>query len=1072
MPETPDISGLLDEAAAKLAAAQPAERGDGGVGDIRHFLGAYYRHMPVEELVAAGPARMAGVAAEHARLAANRPQGRALVQVSSGGMCSALEEQRGAVDIVTDDMPFLVDSITMELTRHGLDSFHIIHPQLLVRRDVTGTLWEVVGSLRDARHQHDEIAESWTHIEIDTSSGVSLAELEKDLQRVLLDVRVSVEDHQKMVNTALRLADQLAAEGVNAPAETQALLRWLADNHFTFLGYREYNLLEGPDGMALQAVPGTGLGILRHDKPGSSSFAALPPEVRARAKDPQRLILTKANSRSTVHRRSYLDYIAIKRISASGEVNGEYRFLGLYTHAAYHESITRIPVLRRKRAGVLEQAGVAPGSHDGQDLTEILEGYPREELFQISVEDLTPIALAVLRLRTHRQTRLFLRKDIYGRFMSCMVYLPSDRSTTAVRLRIQQILREALHGVAVEYNATVGESALARLHVVVRAEPGTSLPDVDAAALEAAVAAAARSWDEDLAAEAARTLGEDPARALLDVCSGAIPETYKTDVPAANALNDFIRVGELLRSGQDTAFDLWEAESYAGGRPVTDQSKAGVWRLTIYRTGSPITLTDVLPRLQHMGVEVVDEHPYEFTGPSLPKPFWIYDFGLARSREAPGPSHPEQVKSLFEDALRALWQGKVEDDGFNALVLHAHLTWQQVSVLRAYAKYLRQAGIAFSQRYIERVLDQNMAIARLLIRLFESRFDPTRQPGEAERSEAIAEEIRGQLDEVAILDHDRILRSYLGLILATLRTSFFQVGHDPGGLASPDEPPYMVFKLDTRQVPELPAPRPRFELFVYSPRLEAVHLRFASVARGGLRWSDRREDFRTEILGLAKAQEVKNSVIVPSGAKGGFVCKNLPDPADREAYQGEVRACYQTFIRAMLDVTDNLRGGQVVPPPGVVRHDGDDPYLVVAADKGTATFSDTANEISEAYGYWLSDAFASGGSEGYDHKKMGITARGAWESVKFHFATLGTDVDADDFTVAGIGDMSGDVFGNGMLLSEHIKLVAAFDHRHIFIDPDPDPATSFAERQRLFALPRSSWEDYKAELISPGGGVW
>ena len=420
----------------------------------------------------------------------------------------------------------------------------------------------------------------------------------------------------------------------------------------------------------------------------------------------------------------------------------------------------------------------------------------------------------------------------------------------------------------------------------------------------------------------------------------------------------------------------------------------------------------------------------------------------------------------------ALWQGKVEDDGFNALVLHAHLSWQQVSVLRAYAKYLRQAGTTFSQRYIERVLDQNVAIARLLVRLYESRFDPARQPGEAERSEAIAEEIRGQLDEVAILDHDRILRSYLGLVLATLRTSFFQTDHVPGQQASPDEPPYLVVKLDARRVPELPAPRPRFELFVYSPRLEAVHLRFASVARGGLRWSDRREDFRTEILGLAKAQEVKNSVIVPSGAKGGFVCKNLPDPADREAYQGEVRACYQTFIRAMLDVTDNLRAGQVVPPPGVVRHDGDDPYLVVAADKGTATFSDTANEISHAYGYWLGDAFASGGSEGYDHKKMGITARGAWESVRFHFATLGTDVDADDFTVAGIGDMSGDVFGNGMLLSEHIKLVGAFDHRHIFLDPDPDPATSFAERERLFALPRSSWADYNTKLISPGGGVW
>jgi glutamate dehydrogenase len=1055
-------------------AARAAEAADGdaiGVGDLERYLDAYYRHMAAEDLLSAGPQRVGAVAVEHARVAAGRPQGRALVRVRPAGESAALDESRGVVDIVTDDMAFLVDSITMELARHSLDSYHIIHPQLLVRRDVTGELREVVGQPTEGGRGHDEIAESWMHIEIDTA-GADLDGLEDDLRRVLADVRVAVEDHQKMADTALRLADQLAAEGATAPAETQALLCWLADNHFTFLGYREYNLLEGPDGMALQAVPGTGLGILRHDKTGSSSFAALPPEVRARAKDPQRLILTKANSRSTVHRRSYLDYIAIKRVSGSGEINGEYRFLGLYTHDAYHESITRIPVLRRKLANVLELARVAPDSHDGKDLTEILEGYPREELFQISVEELTPIALAVLRLRTHRQTRLFLRKDIYGRFMSCIVYLPRDRYTTAVRLRIQEILREALDGVAVEYGATVGESAMARLHVVVRARPGTSLPEVDATALEAKLAAAARSWDEDLAAEAARQLGEKPARAMLGICSGAIPETYKADVPAANAVSDLIRVAEMLRSGEGTAFELWEAESYMRGVPVSDHTKVGVWRLTIYRIGSPITLTDVLPRLQHMGVEVVDEHPYEFAGPSVAKPFWIYDFGLSRGEAAQGPEHPDEVESLFEDALTALWQGKVEDDGFNSLVLDARLSWQQVVVLRAYAKYLRQAGIAFSQRYIERVLAMNVGIARLLVRLYESRFDPGRQQGEAERSEAITEEIRGQLDEVAILDHDRILRSYLGLILATLRTSFFQTRHPGQQLASPDEPPYLVIKLDARQVPELPAPRPRFELFVYSPRLEAVHLRFAPVARGGLRWSDRREDFRTEILGLAKAQEVKNSVIVPSGAKGGFVCKDLPDPADREAYQREVRGCYQTFIRAMLDVTDNLVAGEVVSPPGVVRHDGSDPYLVVAADKGTATFSDTANEISKAYGYWLGDAFASGGSEGYDHKQMGITARGAWESVKFHFATLGIDTDTTDVTVAGIGDMSGDVFGNGMLLSEHIKLVAAFDHRHIFVDPDPDPATSFAERQRLFALPRSSWEDYKAELISPGGGVW
>jgi len=1083
MAEALDASGLLNEA-AKLA-AQAAGPGEGGVGDLQNFLSAYYRHMPVEELFAAGPSRMAGVATEHARLAAKRPQGRALVQVSAGGMCSALEESRGAVDIVTDDMPFLVDSITMELTRHGLDSFHVIHPQLLVRRDVTGTLWEVVGPLDQARHEHDEIVESWTHIEIDTSSGVSLTELEKDLQRVLLDVRVAVEDFPKMTEAALRLADRLETEGPKAPAETQALLRWLAGNHFTFLGYREYDLVEGEQGMALVSVPGTGLGILRHDKKGSSSFASLPPEVRARAKDPQRLILTKANSRSTVHRRSYLDYIAIKRVDATGEVVGEYRFLGLYTHEAYHESIARIPVLRRKLAEVLQRSGAAPDSHDGKDLTEILEAYPREELFQISADELTPIALGVLHLRSHPRPRLFLRKDVYRRFMSCMVYLPRDRYTTAVRLRTQEILRAALNGETVEYRATVGESPLARLLVVVRAKPGTALADVDTGDLEAKIVAAARSWDEDLLAEAARRLGDTEARALLAPYVGAIPETYKTDVPAAYAVNDLVRMQSLLASGESSAFDLWEAEGYVGGQPAGGDRR-GVWRLTIYRVGTPITLTDVLPRLQHIGVDVVDEHPYEFAGP-LVQPFWIYDFGLRRTgvgaagnepvtgqfpAVTPGARQPAgPVKGLVEDALTALWQGKIEDDGFNALVLDAHLTWRQIVVLRAYAKYLRQAGTAFSQRYIERVLAFNVPVTRLLVRLFESRFDPARANGAAERGEAIAEELRGLLDEVEILDHDRILRSYLGLILATQRTNFFRDTPSVVPLAT-GETPYLVLKLDAAAVPELPDPRPHFEAFVYSPRLEAVHLRFAPVARGGLRWSDRREDFRTEILGLAKAQEVKNSVIVPSGAKGGFVCKQLPDPADREAYQAEVLACYKTFIAAMLDITDNLRGGRVVPPPGVIRHDGDDPYLVVAADKGTATFSDTANEIAQAYGYWLGDAFASGGSEGYDHKKMGITARGAWESVKFHFATLGVDVQTSEFTVAGIGDMSGDVFGNGMLLSPHILLVAAFDHRHIFLDPSPDAAASFAERQRLFALPRSTWADYEGALISAGGGVW
>jgi glutamate dehydrogenase len=1074
-----------------------------GAGDSTRYLNAYYRHVEGDDLTAAGPARIAAVAAAHAASATTRPQGRAIVSVRPGDE-AALEAGSDVIDVVTDDMPFIVDSLTMELANHGLSARRVVHPQLRIRRDVTGVLREVAGPVGAdmngaAQHSHDELAESWTHLEVPPLADGEADSIAADLQRVLGDVRVAVEDYGRMMAKALALAeDALAPEGdttgeAESPAEIAELLRWLADGHFTFLGYREYDLQSGGDGMALRAVPGTGLGILRHDKPGPGSFEALPPQVRARALDPDRLIMTKANSRSTVHRPSYLDYVGIKRLSADGRVTGEYRFLGLYTHAAFSETIRSIPVLRRKLAAVLAVSGLVADSHDGKEVIEVLESYPREEMFMTSVADLATVTAGVHLLRERRQIRLFLRKDAYGRYVSCLIYLPRDRYTTPVRLRAQEILQRAFDGTHVDYSALVGDSPVARLHVVVRAERGRQIPDADPAKLERAIAAAARSWEDDLADEAAARLGPQRARELLTQIGSAIPENYKTDVPAAAAVDDLVQILDLRESGRDITFELWESEGYVGGVPIEEGEAAAdgavalakrVWRLSIYRTSGPITLTDVLPRLQHMGVDVVDEHPYEFSRAGVPdeRSFWIYDFGLSRrSLAEAAEGRPEQVfvdkvRYLVEGALAALWDGLIDDDSFNALVLDAHLTWRQVVVLRAYARYLRQAGIAFSQEYIARVLRSNAPIARLLVRLFESRFDPGKTAGVAERSEAIAEEIRGALDGVASLDEDRILRSYLGLIRATLRTNYFS-----GALI---EAPYLVFKLSARDVADLPAPRPRFELYVYSPRFEGVHLRFGAVARGGLRWSDRREDFRTEILDLAKAQEVKNAVIVPSGSKGGFVCKQLPevrgssggmgmpDPADRAAQAAEVLACYRMFVSAMLDVTDNLEAGSVVPPSGVVRHDGDDPYLVVAADKGTATFSDTANEIAISRGFWLGDAFASGGSEGYDHKKMGITARGAWESVRYEFRTLGVDVDADDFTVVGVGDMSGDVFGNGMLLSRRIRLVAAFDHRHVFLDPDPDPAVSFAERRRLFELPGSSWADYDPALLSPGGGVW
>ena len=1063
-----------------------------GSGEVAVGLRAYYRHVADDDLAAAGPERLAAVLARHAALAGHRPQGRALVEVRPGGT-AVLGPPADVIDVVTDDMPFLVDSVTMELANHGLSARLIVHPQLRVRRDVAGALREIVGPAGEAAERgHDELTESWIHVEISPLADGEAAGLTDDLERVLGDVRVAVEDYQRMRARALWLAGDVLGDApetheAGSPAEIANLLRWLTEGHFTFLGYREYDLVKDTGSLSLRGVPGTGLGILRHDRKGPGSFARLPDEAKARALDPRRLILTKANSRSTVHRASYLDYVAVKRLSPAGEVDGEYRFLGLYTHAATAERVKDVPVLRRKLAEVLAISGLNPDSHDGKDVAEVLDFYPREELFMTPAADLAAIADGVHVARERRQTRLFVRRDVYGRYVSCLVYLPRDRYTTPVRLAVQEILRRAFGASQVDYSAQVGESAMAKLHVVLRAERGRQLSGADPARLEREVAAAVRSWDDDLAAEAVAELGPQGSRELVNQLGAAIPATYKTDVPASAAITDFARILRLREAGRDVDFELWESATYTGGVPIEDSpvetavpdSSRRVWRLTIYSAGGPITLTDVLPRLQHMGVDVVDEHPYEFPARQVVQgtgaaqgilPFWIYDFGLRRTgvREADADERDlmaeKRVREQVESAMAALWDGRIADDWFNALVLDAQLTWQQVVMLRGYARYLRQAKISFSQAYIARALRSNAAITRLLVRLFESRFDPAKQAGETERSEAITEEIRGALDAVASLDDDRILRSYLGLITATLRTNYYSTAFGPV--------PCLVVKMNAREVPGLPAPWPQFEMFVYSPRFEGVHLRFAPVARGGLRWSERPEDFRTEILDLAKAQEVKNSVIVPSGAKGGFVCKQLPDPSDREAYAAEVLACYRLFITAMLDVTDNLLHGQVVPPPQVARHDADDPYLVVAADKGTATFSDTANEIALARGFWLGDAFASGGSEGYDHKKMGITARGAWESARYHFRTLGVDVDSDDFTVAGIGDMSGDVFGNGMLLSSHIALVAAFDHRHVFLDPAPDAQASLAERRRLFELPRSSWADYNPRLISAGGGVW
>ena len=1057
----PHVGRSSEEADALKSSLLAEASGLTDAPSLMNLVSVYYRYVPADEIIERHPADLLAAVVSHRELAADRVPGQLKLRVSTpSGKDSRWCGGHSVIEVVTDDMPFLVDSVTAELARHDLGIHLLIHPQVVVRREVLGELKEVRGEFDpdpERAAAAGDIVESWMHVEVDRQTDDEVLDrLRNDLQRVLTDVRDVVEDWERMRNKALTIADELTQGELPVPdkdvTDARELLRWLADEHFTFLGYREYVLRGEPGEQRLEAVLGTGLGILRGESSQQRYLSEMPPEVRAKILEQRLLVITKANSRSTVHRPSYLDYIGFKTFDADGSVTGERRFLGLFASAAYLESVRKLPVISRKVEEVIRASGLSLRSHSGKDLIQVLETYPRDELFQISTRDLFNTAMAVLRLAGRRQLRLFLRKDAYGRFVSCLVYLPRDRYTTANRLRMQEILMEALHGIGVDYTTRVTESVLARVKFIVRIDPTAPVGDIDTEALQTRLANATRSWDDDFAAEIRREIGEDQAAALLRRYGTAFPAAYKAEHDAASAVEDLSRI-EMLEESGDLGMSLYR-DAY------------GAVRFTVYQLGDPMALSDVLPVLHSLGVQVVDERPYRVTrADGLVT--WVYDFGLRiPAKLAGGTLDVERVHGAMENAFAACWRGECEVDGFNTLVLSAGLTWAQVVILRAYAHYLRQAGTIYSQEYIERALAAHPEISRQLLELFSARFDPGFSGDAEARATDLIEDIRSALDQVASLDEDRILRSFLTLVQATLRTNHYQRGR--GGRHKA----YLSLKIDPQAVPELPMPRPKYEIFVYSPRMEGVHLRFGAVARGGLRWSDRREDFRTEVLGLVKAQMVKNTVIVPVGSKGGFVVKKPPASTDREAVLAEGIACYKMFISGLLDLTDNLVAGKVVPPDRVLRHDGDDTYLVVAADKGTATFSDIANEVAISYGFWLGDAFASGGSAGYDHKGMAITARGAWESVKHHFRDLGVDTQTEDFTAVGIGDMSGDVFGNGMLLSEHIRLVAAFDHRHVFVDPNPDAASSFVERRRLFELPRSSWGDYDTSLISEGGGVF
>jgi len=978
-----------------------------------------------------------------------RPWGQTLLRVRDVGADVT------AIEVVSLDAAYIVESLIVELERVGRTPERILHPQIVVIRDGDGAITKIYDIDDNADVPEGAMVESWIYAEVDRIPAEHRERFTSEIERVLDDVHYAVGDARHMYQLIRQLADELAADPGEFDRETSEeageLLRWLADGNYMILGHAAYsaNELANPRTRAREE---DAEGVLR----GTAQISPL--ELLPAYRSGAPLVIFKSPLVSTVRRSAHYDCVTVVTPASGSGPQMIHVFLGLITNAE-DGTVARVPVVRRRIAEILLRSGVRADSHTGRRLLAALRTLPRDELLEAPTTDLLRLSQLVLDRADHGTVGVFARIHLNRDFVSVLVYFPAERFGPETRRRVVEIINGYWPGEIIGKDDRIVELNLARMQLLIAVRPGTQPSSPERRIVEDEVAKATRRWSDDFQEALDLTIGEERAKQIWRKYSLALPEAYKEDFTAQTAVGDLLRLDELPAEN-GLAFDLYTPED----------DDAADKRLKVFRTGHAVSLARALPIFTQMGIEVLDERPYEIDFPGG-ETLWIYDFGL---RLPSGCSFDEVAAHNFIEAVRLLWLEQLEQDGFNALVVRSRLTWWQTNILRTYAKYLRQAGTTYSQGYIEQALIDNTGIAEAIVELFESRFDPGRdnEAPVVDGATSRVDEIEALLADVASLDQDRILRSLLGLVNATLRTNAYRTDDDGNRRSA------VAVKIDPRQVPDLPEPRPRFEIWVYSPRVEGVHLRFGPVARGGLRWSDRREDFRTEILGLVKAQMVKNAVIVPTGAKGGFVAKRLPDPStDRDAWLAEGVACYRIFISCLLDLTDNYvtdgDGAQVVaPPPQVRRYDADDPYLVVAADKGTATFSDIANGIAIDYGFWLGDAFASGGSVGYDHKAMGITARGAWESVKYHFRELDMDIQTQDFTVVGIGDMSGDVFGNGMLLSEHIKLVAGFDHRHIFLDPDPDPATSFAERRRLFDLPRSSWADYDSSKISAGGGVY
>ncbi|MGP4714270.1 MULTISPECIES: NAD-glutamate dehydrogenase [unclassified Psychrobacter] len=1036
---------------------------------LDHFIHTYYQSLHRETANDISDADLAGMALHHfTRLKSydgTKPQ---LVILNPVAEEQHFHNSHTVIQMVAYDRPFLVDTILMTFEAQGIDVHRTFNTIMSVERDDKGDITRIENADESATSHMSLI-----HCEIAYQNNDELAALRQLLLDKVDTLDTVVGDWKQMRACLKDIKDDLTQkphpEVYYSETEVQAFLDWILDDHFIFLGFREYRL-EGNQAIDvtsdaneksvsskdidLFAIGNSGLGLLRgssEDTP-SESFNSLPANLKALLTEPRVLMLSKSSRVSPIHRPVYMDFLGIHKFDEAGKLIGEYRFVGLLTSQAYQLSVQQIPLLREKASKIMAMANLPRGGHAYHKMMHVINTLPRDDLFQASVEELYPMVSGIAELQDKKSLRLFSRIDSYQRFVSCLVYIPRDKFNTELRIKVQEVLKDAYGGTSSGFTTEFNESEHARVHVHVRIVPG-QVNNVDKHDLEAKLTALMESWHDDYQRTLLDNVGEQQANTLNRQFLDYIPAAYQERFDTRTAVEDTKRLASI----NDEQPMIWHLYQSTG-------DAANQLHLKLYGRNQPVILSKVLPILENFGVSVISAQTYEFDLPQ--QPIWMQEYEL--TLEHVDTVDIRVVRTQFEESLKQIWAGRVESDSFNELVLTTELDTYDVVVLRALSSYMRQARAPFSSSYIQQTIVKNSDISVNLINLFDARMNPNHSEDERKNNSAkIQEQLTSALVDVDSLDEDRILRWYLDLINAMVRTNFYQTNEQG------ERKDRLSFKFLAADIPNLPKPKPMFEIFVYSPRVEAVHLRGGKVARGGLRWSDRMEDFRTEVLGLVKAQMVKNAVIVPVGSKGGFIVKTKTMADGREAFQAEGVACYQTFLRGMLDVTDNIVDGQIVPPADTVRHDEDDPYLVVAADKGTASFSDIANALSSEYNFWLDDAFASGGSVGYDHKAMGITARGGWESVKRHFRMRGMDIqNRDDFTVVGIGDMSGDVFGNGMLRSTHTKLVAAFNHLHIFIDPNPDTAESYAERERLFEMPRSTWDDYEKSLISQGGGVF